>query len=451
MGEIQRSDVVEYFESKSANAVEVDEAVSDLSNRYGVDEDDARVALMGETSMEFTEDGEAVARLDEEVTPEDMEEDAQSGGAAGRIDEAGEIQTPDNSEAVDMRAWDTGFESDMMQIGKMDKETGAPTGDEFYHLSVRENVDHPLVPDVSEFIPQEKEGGVSNIEMFTARVADPDFGVMLVGEPGVGKGHLTRYAASRVNAPLVRINMGIGITKDKLIGRFVPKGDGDLEDQLDQAKEIADEQELPVEKVLEMMNIRSKFEWRDGLLTTAVKNGYWFLADEVNAADPEQLLPLNGLLEDRGSRTLEISDKGESIKPHPGFRMIATRNPRHHRGVRRLNHAWKDRMYEMRVDYLPAEKEIEMLADREPVDEDQAAKIVKFAQKVRSAYPSEIQHKTLTFRGCQRIARDTNLFGLRTAVENEMMQGFDEYHAESASGQDAGNAVKRRIEQVFDD
>ncbi|XP_038059526.1 midasin-like [Patiria miniata] len=76
-----------------------------------------------------------------------------------------------------------------------------------------------------------------------------------------------------------------------------------------------------------------KFEWVDGLLVQALKNGDWLLIDNVNFCSPSVLDRLNALLEPNG--VLSINERGvidghiPTVKPHPDFRLFLAMDPRH--------------------------------------------------------------------------------------------------------------------------
>jgi len=450
-----RGDVRAVFQEEDGDTLQMQTVIDGLEQRTDSSEAEIKQLVFRVTqNVGFDNDtGSSMVQMRDDLDVGTANESAQGGSPVGVTgDGESETVTTDASAETAQQSGDSfgGWQVDAgtVEVGKIDQKTGAPTGETYHHVDVREDVSHPLVPDVPDYIAQDFSDGVTDVEAFTFFAEDSDFGVQLIGEPGTGKGHLVKSVAENANIPLVRVNMGMGMTRSKLVGRFVPRnGDSGITDQLEDAKEFADDEEVSVEKALEIFNIREKFEWRDGLLTAAVKNGFWFLADELNAADAELLLPFNGLLEDEDSRSLEITEKSQKIEPHPGFKLVATRNPTHHRGTKKMNHAFVDRLYPMRVGYLPPKQEATLLAEQEDVSIDEARQLVEFAQSVRNAYPVEITHKTLTYRGLQRIARRSKVFGLRESARQEMIQGFDEFHSE---GQASGDAVIDRLNQVFD-
>lgn len=97
----------------------------------------------------------------------------------------------------------------------------------------------------------------------------------------------------------------------------------------------------------------SLFEWVDGPLVEAMKNGYIFLLDEINLAEDAVIERLNSVLEYQGELTLAekggMGEDGEDshIKPHPNFRIIATMNPSGDFGKRELSPALRSRLTEI--------------------------------------------------------------------------------------------------------
>ena len=68
-------------------------------------------------------------------------------------------------------------------------------------------------------------------------------------------------------------------------------------------------------------NTPGSFEWRPGVLATAVREGRWVLVEDIDKAPTEVLSVLLPLIE-RGE--LDIPSRGERIKAARGFRLITT-------------------------------------------------------------------------------------------------------------------------------
>lgn len=63
------------------------------------------------------------------------------------------------------------------------------------------------------------------------------------------------------------------------------------------------------------------FEWKNGVLTTAIKEGKWVVVEDINKAPTEVLSVLLSLLE---NRCITIPSRGETIHCANGFQLIAT-------------------------------------------------------------------------------------------------------------------------------
>lgn len=76
-----------------------------------------------------------------------------------------------------------------------------------------------------------------------------------------------------------------------------------------------------------------RFEWIDGPLVTAMKQGDWLVIENSNLCSASVLDRLNPLFE--GNSELQLTERGMhlgeivTVTPHPGFRMIMIFNPRY--------------------------------------------------------------------------------------------------------------------------
>ncbi|CAO3588237.1 unnamed protein product [Absidia cylindrospora] len=92
------------------------------------------------------------------------------------------------------------------------------------------------------------------------------------------------------------------------------------------------------------------FNFMEGSLVKAVRQGDWILMDEINLATTETLECLSGLLED-AEGSLLLTEKGdvEPIKRHPNFRLFACMNPATDVGKRDLPPGLRNRFTEFYV------------------------------------------------------------------------------------------------------
>ena len=90
------------------------------------------------------------------------------------------------------------------------------------------------------------------------------------------------------------------------------------------------------------------FEWADGPLVEAIKQGDVLLIDEINLAEDAVLERLNSVFETE--RTLTLTEKGDAdiaeLVAHPDFLVFATMNPGLDFGKRELSPALRSRFTE---------------------------------------------------------------------------------------------------------
>ncbi|KAG8937498.1 hypothetical protein FRC00_004779, partial [Tulasnella sp. 408] len=95
------------------------------------------------------------------------------------------------------------------------------------------------------------------------------------------------------------------------------------------------------------------FEWHDGPLVEAMRNGGVFLLDEISLADDSVLERLNSVLEP--GRTLTLAEKGGwdidrlEVAASPDFKLVATMNPGGDYGKKELSPALRNRFTEIWV------------------------------------------------------------------------------------------------------
>ncbi|KAG1843016.1 P-loop containing nucleoside triphosphate hydrolase protein [Suillus subalutaceus] len=88
-----------------------------------------------------------------------------------------------------------------------------------------------------------------------------------------------------------------------------------------------------VQQLSSAVTSSGQFEWVDGPLVRAIKQGHWIVLDGANLCNPSVLDRLNSLCEPGG--VLVLSERGyvngavQTLKPHPNFRMFMTSDPRY--------------------------------------------------------------------------------------------------------------------------
>ena len=131
--------------------------------------------------------------------------------------------------------------------------------------------------------------------------------LLLEGSPGVGKTSLVAALAQAAGHELVRINLSEQTDVSDLFGA-----------------------DLPVEG----SDRGGHFEWRDGPLLRALKEGKWIVLDELNLASQSVLEGLNAVLDHRGE--LYIPELGRTFYVQPQMtKLFACQNPLRQGGARK--------------------------------------------------------------------------------------------------------------------
>ncbi|KAL1843801.1 hypothetical protein VTJ49DRAFT_7511 [Mycothermus thermophilus] len=110
-----------------------------------------------------------------------------------------------------------------------------------------------------------------------------------------------------------------------------------------------------------MTRSKALFEWSDGSLVHAMKEGSYFLLDEISLADDSVLERLNSVLEPH--RSLLLAEKGITdsfVQAAEGFQFFATMNPGGDFGKKELSPALRNRFTEI---WVPAFTEVDDVHD----------------------------------------------------------------------------------------
>lgn len=178
--------------------------------------------------------------------------------------------------------------------------------------------------------------------------------VLLIGDTGTGKTTLVKELADKYSRKWLRFNLTGETTVDEFVGKYTLRDNNTV--------------------------------WEDGVLLTAMKQGYWFIVDEVNVALPEILFVLHSLLDDDKS-VLVSNHLGEIVKPHKNFRFFGTMNPvEEYAGTKDLNKAFKSRFGMILVlEYPIPTVESTIVHYKGGVEMDIASEIVDTAVAIRKA------------------------------------------------------------------
>lgn len=190
---------------------------------------------------------------------------------------------------------------------------------------------------------------------FIALGARENLPALIIGETGTGKTTAVRTLAGMMNVPYRRVNLNGGTTADELVGRILLNKEGTF--------------------------------WADGVLTDAVRKGYWIVLDEINAAGADVLFALHSLLDDDKMLVLSEND-GEIVRPHPAFRLFATMNPSgDYAGTREMSKALMSRFpLVLNAGYPTEVEEVKIAVERTQLDQNMAQALVRIANAARASY-----------------------------------------------------------------
>lgn len=252
--------------------------------------------------------------------------------------------------------------------------------------------------------------------------------VLLVGETGSGKTTVCQAIAKLLNLKLHIVNAHQNIETGDLIGSQRPIRNRahakfqlaqevisvltdcdlykeDYEDdvvllleayealQRQSPAKVSDEVRLRIEQ--SKFRANALFEWADGSLVHAMRDGQHFLLDEISLADDSVLERLNSVLEP--GRTLFLAEKGTNdalIIASPEFQFLATMNPGGDYGKRELSPALRNRFTEIWVPHASEEDEMLEIAQAKlaPSLIDFAQPMVDFAAWYAVAYNPAAPH-----------------------------------------------------------
>jgi cobaltochelatase CobS len=185
--------------------------------------------------------------------------------------------------------------------------------------------------------------------------------VMLYGPAGTGKTEWAQQLAARTGRPFALISCDTGTDASTLVGMTVPDASGGV-------------------------------TWQDGQLTRAIQTpGCVVCLDEPSVARPGALFVMQNVL---ANRMLFIAETGRRVCVAPGVLFLTTDNTNGTGGgarkgytdTNRLNAAFLDRFgVRVRVDYLPADREADVICAYTGCTPELAQLLVSAATVTRAA------------------------------------------------------------------
>lgn len=125
-------------------------------------------------------------------------------------------------------------------------------------------------------------------------------GVLLEGEPGVGKTSIVQHIAKQIDIPVLRINLSEQTEMSDLLGSYVPRGD--------------------------------TICFAESELVKHLREGYWIILDEINLCTQSVIEGLNSILDHRG----RVDVNGNELLVHKNARIFGTMNPHNRNNGRKM-------------------------------------------------------------------------------------------------------------------
>ncbi|CCE62256.1 hypothetical protein TPHA_0C01000 [Tetrapisispora phaffii CBS 4417] len=212
--------------------------------------------------------------------------------------------------------------------------------------------------------------------------------ILLVGETGCGKTTIFQILSKYLEKELIILNAHQNTETGDILGSqrpfrnrseiqaklvnllnpyFTNHNNSDFERMLLTFDKM-DKSSIPedVLKEVELLKVSANklFEWCDGPLVHALKDGDFFLLDEISLADDSVLERLNSVLEPE--RSILLTEKGSSdsfITANNGFQFFATMNPGGDYGKKELSPALRNRFTEIWVPSMGDFSDVELIVE----------------------------------------------------------------------------------------
>lgn len=220
---------------------------------------------------------------------------------------------------------------------------------------------------------------------------------LLVGEAGLGKSTTAIFAID--DLPYSTVNLSRQHDLVDLLGQYVlekdPEGEG------------------------------TRFAWKDGKVTKAVKEGHVLVLEELTMADASVLSALHGLIE----QPPKLHTLQGDVEVHENFRIIGTCNPSwtNYQGVTDLNYAFQDRFAHIEFPFPSRDKVYKFLKPyqdnykKRGVDRDD---MYDLAKKLFDLYPDKLNHY-MSLRGLKVFSMLLESMGEKEALQIAMLNRVD--------------------------
>jgi nitric oxide reductase NorQ protein len=174
--------------------------------------------------------------------------------------------------------------------------------------------------------------------------------ILLKGPTGCGKTRFIEHMAWRLKRPLITVSCHDDLTAADLVGRYLIVG--------------------------------GETRWSDGPLTRAVRAGGICYLDEIVEARKDTTVVIHPLADDR--RALPIEKTGELLNAPAEFCLAISYNPGYQSVLKDLKQSTRQRFVSIEFDYPAAQLETSIIVRESGLDQEMAARLVKYAGMTRN-------------------------------------------------------------------
>lgn len=173
--------------------------------------------------------------------------------------------------------------------------------------------------------------------------------LLLKGPTGCGKSQLVEFMSKKMEKSVVKVSCNEDTNAADLFGRYILKG--------------------------------GETVWQDGPVTRAVRIGAILYLDEIAEAREDVIVAIHPLTDHR--REIYLDKLNEVVKAGSNFMLVASFNPGYQQGLKELKPSTRQRFVSISMNYLPPEKEANLLHKLTGIDLAMAKNLSLFAKKMR--------------------------------------------------------------------
>lgn len=206
---------------------------------------------------------------------------------------------------------------------------------------------HPLADWLIQEEPRYQPVG-NEVQAFEAAHAQR-LPILLKGPTGCGKTRFVEYMAWRLGKPLITVACHDDLTAHDLTGRWLLDAEGT--------------------------------RWSDGPLALAARYGAICYLDEVFEARADTIVALHPLADAR--RILPLEKRGEVVRAHPDFHLVASFNPGYQMTEKTLKPSTRQRFTALAFDYPDPAAESRIIAREAGIEESIATQLAAIGSRTR--------------------------------------------------------------------